>query len=76
MRRINTCSQKTITSASKRLFSGMRQALRAPKRRAERDRQGPYLTLLAGRFVMPKGCIVRAAARQRPDNLNPEPRND
>jgi hypothetical protein len=38
--------------------------------------QGPYLTLLAGRFVMPKGCIVRAAARQRPGNLNPEPRNE
>src|SRR4029453_4096002 len=78
MSRISTCSQKTITSALKRSFNGMRHALSVPQSAApSATSHGPYLTLLADRFVMPEGCIVRAAARQRRrDALNLERGNE
>src|SRR4029079_8306321 len=63
MNRIRTCSQKTMTSASKRLFSGIRHALSVPQSAApSATSHGPYLTPLASRFAMRRVYLSRTKA--------------
>src|SRR4030095_7368287 len=65
MIRMTTCSQKTITSASNSVLSGMRHALSVPHSAAPRPTsQGPYVLLLILRFCMQTRCGLGASLRQ------------